>query len=196
VPSDPAKAVASALGEARALLRAIEGGSEDDDFQEDFGLYWRQQPAPGRRARLLLPERRETGVIAWTSAGTAYYGFGSAAALRRWWKHRFHVDPEKIRQGALVALDQLPYPGRYPRTGADLWDLVEAHSAGGAAVLGGLLRQTPKSLLVILTGTAPSGRRHAVGAVISRPPDMNPDSPDGLTFCRRRVPNLAAHSEC
>lgn len=58
----------------------------------------------------------------------------------------------KVRQGALIVLHELPHPDVYPDTGAELWDLIEGRSAGGAEILGELLRQTPKSLLVVLAG--------------------------------------------
>jgi len=170
VPSDPAMAMASALSEARDLLRAIDDGAEDGDFQEDFGLYCLQQAAPGPPARLLLPERvRETRTIAWVATNAAYYGFASTTDLRRWWQHRFSAWPTKVRQGGLIALERLPEPNDYPNDGEDLWSLVQAWSPSGATLLAHLLRQTPKSLLVVLAGTAPSGRRHAFASLVSRP---------------------------
>lgn len=172
VPSDPAMAIASALSEARNLLRAIDDGSQDTDFQEDFGLYWLQQAAPGRPARLLLPEGvRETRTIAWAATDAAYYAFFSPAELKRWWQHRFGATPSKVHQGAMISLDRLPGPSDYPKDGKSFWNLVQAQSSAGMQLLAQLLRQTPKSLLVILAGTAPSGRQHIVATLVSRPPD-------------------------
>lgn len=171
LPAEPANAVAQALGEARDLLRDIAKGSEDADFEEDFGLYWRQSAAPGLRARLLLSDLTGSTVISWVATSTAAYAFASPGPLRRWWLHRFGTDRAKLRQGALLKLDRLPHPDLYPRTGTDLWDLVTAHSTSGSDVLADLLRQTPKSLLVVLAGLAPSGRRHVVGLTLARPTD-------------------------
>ncbi|CAO4138121.1 E2/UBC family protein [Methylorubrum aminovorans] len=171
VPSDPQAAVASALREARSLLRAITAGSEDGDFEEDFGLYWGHAADGGYRARLLLRDVDGSRPIAWTAAGPTVYGFDTPGALRRWWLHRFGTDRAKVRQGALVILDELPHPNLYPSTGSELWDLVASRSTGGTAVLEDLLGQTPKGLLVVLACTAPSGRRHAVGLMLARPPD-------------------------
>ena len=80
-------------------------------------------------------------------------------------------DRAKVRQGALIELDRLPHPDLFPRTGREFWDLVASRSAGGTNLLEALLRQTPKGLLTVLAGPAPSGRRHAVGLMLSRPPD-------------------------
>ncbi len=171
VPSDPEMAVARAVGEARDLLRAIADGSEDADFEEDFGLYWRHGADASLPARLLLRDVRASGPIAWTAAGATVYGFDSPGALRRWWLHRFGAQRIKVRQGALVVLDPLPHPDLFPRTGAELWDLVDDRSIGGTSLLEGLLRQTPKRLLTVLAGTAPSGRNHAVALMLARPLD-------------------------
>jgi len=169
VPSDPQAAVAAALREARSLLRAITAGSEDGDFEEDFGLYWGHAADNGYRARLLLRDVDASRPIAWTAAGPAVYGFDTPGALRSWWSHRFGTDRTKVRQGALVILDELPHPDLYPSTGSELWELVASHSTGGTKLLEDLLGQTPKGLLVVLAGTAPSGRRHAVGLMLARP---------------------------
>ncbi|NNM73839.1 ThiF family adenylyltransferase [Enterovirga aerilata] len=171
IPASPIAAVERALGEARALLADIASGSEDHDFEEDFGLYWRQSAEVGLRARLLIPGDQASSIIAWSATQAGAYGFLSTEALQRWWAHRFDSDRSHVRQGALVALTRLPHPDLYPRTGLELWDLVVQCSRDGAEVLAGLLRQTPKSLLVVLAGTALSGRHHAVGAMLTRHSD-------------------------
>lgn len=171
IPAEPVRAVAQALGEARGLLRDIANGSEEADFEEDFGLYWRQSSRLGLSARLLLPDVQASSVMSWAATPAAAYGFASPGTLRRWWSHRFGTDRAKLRQGAILLLDRLPHPDLYPRTGTDLWELLAAHSEHGCEVLSGLLRQTPKSMLVVLTGAAPSGRRHAVGLMLARPAD-------------------------
>lgn len=171
IPSDPAIAVRLALGEARSLLRDIMNGSEDIDFEEDFSLYWRQSAETGFRARLLLSEVQGSGLISWTATNAAAYGFATPGALKRWWQNRFGTDRVKVRQGVVVAMDRLPSPELYPRTSSDLWDLVADYSSDGIEIFSQLLRQTPKSLLIVLAGTAPSGRRHVVGLKLARATD-------------------------
>lgn len=171
VPSDPVMAVTSALGEARQLLRDIAAGKEEDDFQEDFGLYWAQDASNGHRARLLLPSGRGTAHAAWVGTGAAIYVFASGIDARRWWKHRYGADLAQVRRAATIELTSLPHPDRYPSTGAELWSLIEQRSEQGSEILGELLLQMPKGLPLVLTGKAPSGRRHAVAVFLARPRD-------------------------
>ncbi|WP_082482900.1 ThiF family adenylyltransferase [Methylobacterium sp. Leaf123] len=168
VPSDPVTAVASALGEARQLLRDIAAGREEDDFQEDFGLYWAQDASASQRARVLLPGNRGTSHGAWFRAENAIYVFAAASEARRWWRHRHGTDLTKVRRTATIELMSLPHPENYPSTADELWSLVEQRSENGLAVLGEMLLQTPKSFPLVLTGAAPSGRRHAVVVFLTR----------------------------
>lgn len=169
-PSDPIGAVSGAIFSARELLRATDDGSEDGDFYEDFGLYWLQS-ASSEKASLLLTDSRCSGRIWWTATASSHIGFSSPGTLKRWWHHRYHSMPRKIRQGAYLVVDELPHPSRYPSNGADLWELIATQSKDGLAVLSELLTATPKALLVVLSGAAPSGRRHQVALLLERPKD-------------------------
>lgn len=171
VPSDPVMAVASALGEARQLLRDVKAGGERDDFEEDFGLYWAQDAVADHAAAILLPPGHGTAPASWTGNGVTTYVFASGGEARRWWRHRHGVDPVHLRRTATIELTALPRPDRYPTSGAELWSLVEQRSDTGCEMLGELLLQMPKALPLVLTGAAPSGRRHAVAVMLSRPPD-------------------------
>ncbi|MDR7039116.1 hypothetical protein J2X36_003889 [Methylobacterium sp. BE186] len=182
VPSDPVTAIASALGEARQLLRDISAGAEEDDFQEDFGLYWAQDATSSRKARLLLPQERGTSYATWFSTDQAVYVFASGSEARRWWMHRYGTDLTKLRRTAAIELTSLPHPESYPSTGAELWSLVEQRSEHGVDVLGELLLQAPKSFPLVLMGAAPSGRRHEVVIVLARPLDLK-----GIPLSRREL---------
>lgn len=171
VPSDPVTAVASAVGEARQLLRDISDGIEDDDFQEDFGLYWLQDASAKRRARLLVPREQGTGYGTWFETVEAVYVFESAPRAQRWWNHRYGDNLSKLRRAATIELSSLPSPALYPSSAAELWKLVEQRSIGGVDILEELVSQTPKAFPVVLLGTSPSGRRHAVVVLLSRPSD-------------------------
>lgn len=171
IPSDPEAAVREALRHARNLLKDIEKGIEDGDFAEDFTLYWNQSTTPGPTARLLVPDVNRSGLLSACGTTTAVYGFASGDVARRWWSHRFNDNLRKINRGALLILDELPNPDKYPSTGEELWDLIAARSEDSIEVLEDLLRQNPKTLLVVLAGTSPNGRRHAVGILMARPID-------------------------
>lgn len=182
IPSDPKRAVQEAIRLARRLLEGIAEGTEDGDFEEDFSLYWRQSAPSGTEARLLLPEIGRSNVIATCATDAGVYGFSTRAALTKWWKHRFASVPTKPRQGAVIRLTSLPHPDRYPKTGADLWRLVESLSEDGKPILESLLRQMPKSLLIVLAGVSSKGRRHAVGLMLRRP-----TGPSGMAVNRRQI---------
>lgn len=180
LPGDPVTAVSAVVGLARKLLADIAAGSEDDDFEEDFGLYW-SQGCVGRCARLLGLTGTSSAFGAWVSSDAALYGFGSRQLAERWWKHRFDRAPDKVRQMAIVALDRLPHPDLYPKTASELWELVDRRSVEGAPILRACLEQCPKELLVTLTGIAPSGRKHAASLHLARKLD------DRQAPLRRRV---------
>ncbi|MDO9439332.1 MAG: ThiF family adenylyltransferase [Beijerinckiaceae bacterium] len=186
LPGDPVGAVAAAIGLARKLLADIAIGDEDDDFLEDFSLYWAQE-CSGPSARLLgltgAPSARGT----WMSSDATFYGFTDRAAAERWWTHRFGQVETKVHRMVIVALDALPHPGNYPETAFDLWQMVEGRSRDGAAVLRECLDQCPKAVLVTLTGFAPSGRPHAASLLLSRKVDRR-----NVPMKRRAV--VGAHS--
>ncbi len=167
LPGDPVRAVSQAVGHARSLLAGIAAGAQDDDFQEDFGLYW-ADGCGGIPARLLGLRGTPSTFGAWAVSNAAYYGFPSRADGERWWKHRFGQNKAKIHRMAIIALDGLPHPDSYPRTATDLWEFVERRSGIGEAMLRECLEQCPKALLVTLTGMAPSGRGHAASLLLSR----------------------------
>lgn len=170
IPSDPASAVAAAIGLARQLLKDISIGAEDDDFQEDFGLYW-NQTCDGNAARLLGLQGTDSAHGRWIETPAAFYGFRTTADADRWWQHRFGRTTTKLRRMATIRLNALPSPGSYPATLADLWSLVDRRSTDGLAILQACLDPCPKVLLVTLTGIAPSSRPHAVSLFLSRTPD-------------------------
>jgi hypothetical protein len=181
IPSDPALAVASAIGLARQLLTDISIGAEDDDLQEDFGLYW-SQTCDGSAARLLGFQGADSAHGRWIATSAAFYGFRSAVDADRWWQHRFGRTTTKLRRMAMIRLNALPSPGNYPTTITDLWNLVDRRSVNGLAILQACLEPCPKALLVTLTGNAPSGRSHAVSLLLSRKPDQK-----GKPFKRRAI---------
>ncbi|MDP3603011.1 MAG: ThiF family adenylyltransferase [Bosea sp. (in: a-proteobacteria)] len=170
LPGDPVGAVAATVGLARKLLADIAIGDEDDDFLEDFGLYW-AQGCSGPSSRLLGLTGAPSARGAWIAAEDAFYGFADRTAAERWWRHRFGRDAAKVRRLAIVALDALPHPDNYPETAFDLWQLIDRRSNDGAAVLRECLDQYPKALLLTLTGSAPSGRPHAASLLLTRKVD-------------------------
>ncbi|AOO82279.1 ThiF family adenylyltransferase [Bosea vaviloviae] len=170
LPGDPVSAISAAIGLARKLLADIAAGAEDDDFQEDFGLYW-AQGCYGHPARLLGLAGAPSAFSAWMASDTALYGFRNRTDAERWWKHRFGQSAAKVHRMATIALDVLPHPDSYPKTAIELWELVERRSKDGTAILRECLDQCPKSLLVTLTGFAPSGRAHAASLYLSRKVD-------------------------
>ena len=114
-------------GEARNLLRAIAKRSEDDDFQEDFTLYWQHRADTPLRARLLLPHvtdpRPHLDRDRFRRLRLHFAGGAPAMVV-----HRFGTERRRWSRRVIV-LHELPHPDVYPDTGAERW--IHRGSLGG-----------------------------------------------------------------
>ncbi|MET3838298.1 ThiF family adenylyltransferase [Bradyrhizobium sp. OAE829] len=184
VPGNALSSLRIALAEAFQLLSENETRQHDDDFQNDFSLYWLTWASRASLSVKVLPSssgaRKTTLARAmWTESQT--FVFPGKNAAKQFWTNLTGTAPESLRATAVISIDPLPAPDRYPDSAADLWALVHSRSQGGTDLLAQLVETDPKEAFVILAGTAPSGREHYAAVRIHRPLD-----PSGQPV-RRRV---------
>lgn len=174
VPGNRLRSVQTVLAEAFKLLTENETRQHDNDFREDFGLYWlnwsdrfdlRVEILPGPEGakktilgRVALTERR---VLV----------FPSKIAAGEFCKNLTGVAPSRLKEAPVISIDPLPAPDRYPETADELWALVDARSQHGTDLLKRLMANTPKHAFIILAGRAPSGREHFAAMYLRRPLD-------------------------
>jgi hypothetical protein len=174
VPGDRIRTVQAALAEAIQLLTENETRQHDDDFREDFGLYWlnwadrsdlhveimpgsegARKSILGRAALtgervLVFPGRHDATRVCTNLTGNA----------SKW-----------LKETPVISIDPLPAPDRYPETADELWTLVDVRSQGGTELLTRLMANSPKEAFVILAGKAASGREHYGAMYLRRPLD-------------------------
>jgi molybdopterin/thiamine biosynthesis adenylyltransferase len=172
VPGNSVQTVRIALAEAFRLLTENEARQHDDDFHEDFGLYWLTWASRSDLFARILPgfdgARKSRHAHAVLTKSEVFVLPSKADAIR-FWVNRTGAAPKRPKTTAVVSIDPLPSPARYPNSAADLWALVEARSQGGTDLLAKLVQSDPKEAFVILAGTATSGREH-YAALRIRPP--------------------------
>lgn len=209
-PGDAVRSGANALAEAFRLLAENEVRTHEDDFREDFGLYWLDWSSesaasariwPGnldvRQNRFAFAISTDRGVLIFPSkvdAGRFFTNINSNGAALR-----------KPKGTAIVAVDTLPAPGRYPASAAELWALIEGRSDQGIELLAKLVENDPKEAFVAIAGRSPSGREHHAVMRIYRPQDSRgrmkkadamragigqSDDPMRLLFSRYRIERL------
>jgi hypothetical protein len=174
VPGDRVRTVQVALANALRLLTENETKQHDDDFRDDFGLYWltwasrgdlrvEVMPGPGGARKSILGRAalREQRVFV----------FPGKADAGKFWKNLTGEAPTWLKETPVISIDPLPAPDRYPETAEELWALVEARSQGGTDLLARLMANAPKETFVVLAGKAPSGRDHYAAMRLRRPLD-------------------------
>lgn len=174
VPSDRLRTIQAALAGAFQLLAENETKKHDDDFREDFGLYWLTWASRADLYVRILPgsEGARKPMLGATALSDGQdFVFSSKADAARFWTNLKGRAPEGLKSTPIISIDPLPAPDRYPATAAELWALVEARSQGGTDLLARLMTNDPKEAFVILAGTAPSGREHYAAMRIRRPLD-------------------------
>jgi hypothetical protein len=174
VPGDRVRTVQVALAEAFQLLAENETRQHDDDFREDFGLYWltwasradlRVEVMPGSEGarksilgRAAVTEERVFVFPGKTDAGRFCTNLTGEA-------------PKWLKETPVISIDPLPAPDRYPETAEELWALVDARSQDGTDLLARLMANAPLEAFVVLAGKAPSGREHYAAVRLRRPLD-------------------------
>ncbi|WP_038380243.1 ThiF family adenylyltransferase [Bradyrhizobium elkanii] len=174
VPGDGIATVKTALAEAFRLLTENETKQHDDDFREDFGLYWLNWSSKTDLLAEVLPGPEgmtRCRLVRAVQTKNQVFVLPSKADAMRFWTNRTGAAPKWPKTTALIPIDPLPAPDRYPDTAAELWTLVEARSQGGTDLLARLVDNDPKEAFVVLAGRAPSGREHYATLRIRRPLD-------------------------
>ncbi|MBR0925187.1 ThiF family adenylyltransferase [Bradyrhizobium diazoefficiens] len=174
VPGDRLLTVQAAIADAIQLLTENETRKHEDDFRDDFGLYWLSwatrsdlrvevMPGPFGAGKTIL------GRAVMTGRGMLVFP-GQAEAVRVW-KNLTGTVPKSFKETPIIAIDPLPAPARYPETAEELWALVEARSQDGVDLLKRLMSNSPKEAVVVLAGKGPSGREHYAAMYLRRPLD-------------------------
>lgn len=175
ISTDPAEAARQVLAEVLELLEAHQTGTEDDDLKEDFSNYWSQRADVGGPAlSLLYEEGAATG--RYLLVGDEAFAFATKAAMLRWWGNRTEEAPRHTNAAHFINLKNIPLPSEFPTSPASLLQLLESHATdGGGETMLIALGQVPNGMLLVLVGTAPSGRRQFAGVrlVKSVPPQRN-----------------------
>lgn len=172
--TDPAEAARQVLAEALELLHAHQTGAEDDDLREDFSNYWSQRADVGSPTlSVLYEEGAVTG--RYLLVDKDVFAFSSKAAMRRWWENRTDAAPRHTNAAHYVELSDLPKPSIFPSNPASLLALLQTHSVDGGKRMLSALSQLPNAAVLVLVGTAPSGRRVFAGVRLlrSNPPQKN-----------------------
>jgi hypothetical protein len=174
MPCDRVRNVQVALAEAFQLLAENEIRQHNDDFQEDFGLYWlawadrsdlrvEVMPGPAGAVKSILGRAALTEARAFVFPGKNEAGW--------FWTNLTGAAPKSLKETPVISIDPLPAPDRYPGSAEALWALVEARSDGGTDLLARLIANDPMEAFVVLAGKAPSGREHYAAVRLRRPLD-------------------------
>jgi hypothetical protein len=175
VPGDRLRTVQAVVADVVQLLTDNETRKHDDDFRDDFGLYWLSWATRGDTRVEVLPGPDGASKTILGRAVTTINGrtlvFPDKAEATKVWKNLTGAPPLALRETPVIAIDPLPAPDRYPETAEELWALVEARSHDGVGLLKRLMNNSPKEALVVLAGKAPSGREHYAAVHLRRPLD-------------------------
>lgn len=165
--TDPAESARQVLAEALELLQAHQTGAEDNDLREDFSNYWNQRADTNSPDLSVL---HEVGAVKgrYVLADKTIFAFASNVAMLRWWENRTDATPRHTNATHYIELNKLPKPSMFPSNPASLLELLQTHSADGGERMLGALNQLPKGTVLVLVGTAPSGRRVFAGVRLIR----------------------------
>ena len=176
VPGEAVRTVQTALAEAFQLLTENEFKQHDDDYRDDFGAYWLTWTNGTNLGVKVLPSsagaRKTTLARAVRTDGQAFVFPGKVDAAK-FWTNLTGAAPVRLKTTAIISIDPLPAPDRYPDLAGDLWALVQSRSEGGTDLLAQLIANDPMEAFLILAGTAPSGREHYAAVRIHRPLDRS-----------------------
>jgi hypothetical protein len=174
-PGDRVRTVQVALAEAFQLLTENETRQHDDDFREDFGLYWLTWASRADLRVEVMPDaegaRKSSLGRAALTEGRVFVFPGKDAA-GRFCSNLMGAAPKWLKGTPVISIDPLPAPDRYPESAEELWALVDARSQGGTDLLARLMANDPMEAFVVLAGRAPSGREHYAALRIRRLPNL------------------------
>jgi hypothetical protein len=160
--TEPADAARQVLAESLELLDAHQTGTEDDDLKEDFTNYWNQRADVGGPVlSLLYDERVSRG--SYVLAGDEVFAFASKELMLRWWGNRNGAAPRHTNAAHFVDLKKFPLPSEFPTNPTSLLEFLQTHAIDGGEAMLKALSQVPNGIVLVLVGTAPSGRRQFAG---------------------------------
>lgn len=189
IPDDPVRAVRTALAHAIRLVRENEAGRHVEDFQEDFGLYWRHWRTSARPTALVLPHTTAESRFGYcVQRGERLYAFPTKGACKRYINNLTGDHVTRPRRMAFIRIYPLPSPDFYPGNGHVLWDLVSSRSTDGLPILEALTKSGAAVADVVLFGRAPSGREHHVALRLSPAPPP--------TVVAKRLRRLLPKGDC
>lgn len=169
-PDDPVFAAQSAVGQALKLLKENAVGEHDGDIEEDFDRYWDHyvvQPGKSPIAEI-YPGSLQTGPFHYAFVDGRYRCITSDGGLARWSTNMTGQPARDIRRGALFAAESLPLPLSMPRDGSELLEFLSQRCPDGVSLLGDVLKQMPKEVIILLGGKSPKGREHLVAVRLER----------------------------
>lgn len=170
-PSEPLEAIKLAFSDARGLLKANEIGTEDHDFDADFGAYWRHYlPADFRQAKLHGLSNAPAGTGVFIYRDKTYYCFPNKASLQHWHEHQGYPYIRDMPRFPIIDLTRLPRPERYARDSDTFLKMLKRYTAGGLEIVGDMLRAGPSRLPIVFSGTKGDGNlvKVAVELVLRR----------------------------
>lgn len=174
VPGDRLRTIQAAVADAVQLLKDNETKKHEDDFRDDFGLYWLSWATRGDVRVQVMPgshgaSKTVLGRAVMTDRGLLVFpGKAEAIAVTN---NLTGAAPKSLKETPVIVIDPLPAPARYPETAEELWALVEARSHDGVHLLERLMSNTPTEAFVVLAGKSPSGREHYAAMCLRRPLD-------------------------
>lgn len=172
-PFDSVSVAQRLLGEAARLVEKLIRGECLQDFQAEFVSYW-DHAATYKGApilSLIATEPSSRRIRVWR--GRAHYVFGEdEASIRRWLVNRYgSVDPKfKTEMAPFFWIDAPPLPDDYPKSAADLRDLIG--DPGACAMLDELVAGRPDRIAVLLG--MPTENGPALAAVMLSPSEAAP----------------------
>lgn len=171
-PDDPARVVASVLGDASTLVERLIAGELDGDFEDEFLSYWDwAADKSGPSFISLLNAVAPTRLVRVWRGSTVYVLGETDMDLKRWLANRFGKKLETFRTDAagLFWFGAPPPPRNYPRTGQALRALISRGGADANDLLSRLVRDTPDKVVAALAFETANGP--ALAGTIVRPPD-------------------------
>lgn len=154
---DPRSVVEYCYREALSLIAGNEAGENRDDFLTDFNAYWRRDSTSDFRVRTWLNPREQSRLVAAWHGKEFYLVAETAHECSSWLTNRYGADERTFHTAAVIWLETLPEPSKFPDNGADIFRLVRSQSVDGMAIFDALMRQTKGHSCLVLSGRTVSG---------------------------------------
>lgn len=169
--TQPEAIVAELLDQGTGLLQSNLNGQVNAEFQREFVSYWNRDIAENGTAiwSLVAPDNQHRLISVWTD-GRVRLVADDEKELRRWLSHgEVPIGQHGFYRGGLIWLDPVPVPATYPKTGADLFHLVQ-HDLAALKVLGDLFAGGGQETDIVLGVQTTAGV--GFGAVHVYPPRL------------------------